>query len=131
MNVRQAKPSDLDDLIVLLSQLTTVGNPSNIDQSVYGNIYVATLSDKIVGTITLIIEPKIIHNGSSVGHIEDVVVNKDFRNKGIGKLLIDYVVEIARKAGCYKVILDCDENNVNFYQKSGFKTSGICMRLDM
>ena len=33
----------------------------------------------------------------------------------------------ARKAGCYKVILDCSEDNVDFYARSGFKRKEVHM----
>ena len=43
--------------------------------------------------------------------------------------MIEKVVQIAKKEGCYKVILDCDTKNVGFYQKCGFKNKGIEMAL--
>lgn len=89
INIRQAVPSDLPSLILLLSQLTTVGNPESslIDNNIYNNIYLACIDNIIVGTITLLIENKIIHNGSKVGHVEDVVIDSNHRKLGIGKLL--------------------------------------------
>ena len=135
IEVRQANKKDLNSLINLLSQLTVVGNPTveSINKNIYDNIYVAYLTDdnNIIGTITLFVEDKIIHNGSKVGHIEDVVVDKNYRKMGVGKLLIDYVVKLSKDRGCYKVILDCDEDNIKFYEKCGFKTKGVCMRFDI
>ena len=130
ITIRRAVPGDLDQLKKLLSQLTTVGNPSNdqINPSIYDNIYIACIDGMIIGTVTVLIEDKIIHNGSYVGHIEDVVVDQNYRTMGIGKLLLNYALKIAEEAGCYKVILDCDENNTGFYEKSGFKQKGVCMR---
>lgn len=131
MEIRQSNPSDIIQLITLLSQLTEVGNPRNIPDHVFENIYVAIMNDKIIGCATILIEDKIIHDGSKVGHIEDVVVHHNYRKSGIGKLLIDNCVKIAKQRGCYKVILDCDEHNVKFYEKCGFRTHGVCMRLDL
>jgi len=137
IRIRQAKPQDLFALVELLSDLTTVGNPQigNISKNIWKNIYVATIptlnSDTIIGSITLLIEPKIIHNGSSVGHIEDVVVSRSCRGNGVGTMLIKHVVNKAKEKGCYKVILDCDEKNIKFYEKEGFKQKGVCMRLDI
>ncbi|GAH34488.1 unnamed protein product, partial [marine sediment metagenome] len=129
--------SDLSQLIKLLGQLTTVGNPNhnNIKPSIYDNIYVATIihnkKEIIIGCVTILIEDKIIHNGGKVGHIEDVVVSNDYRGKGIGKIIINHCVALAKESGCYKVILDCNEENTKFYEKCGFKTHGVCMRIDI
>jgi len=134
IKIRQATKEDLSSLISLLSQLTTVGAPNSetINSSIYNNIYLACDNNgTVVGTITLLVEDKIIHNGSKVGHIEDVVVHSYYRKLGIGKLLIDHCLDLSKKFGCYKVILDCDEENIRFYEKCGFKTKGVCMRYDI
>jgi glucosamine-phosphate N-acetyltransferase len=34
---------------------------------------------------------------------------------------------IGRQLGCYKVILDCSEHNVNFYTRCGFKQKEVQM----
>ena len=132
--IRQANSEDLNQLIPLLSQLTIVGSieSSQITDHIYNNIYVLynTHTNDIVGTITLLIEPKIIHNAGFVGHIEDVVVDEKYRGKGFGNMLVNHAISIAKDRGCYKVILDCDEDNIYFYEKCGFKQKGVSMRLD-
>jgi glucosamine-phosphate N-acetyltransferase len=40
--------------------------------------------------------------------------------KGLGKGIIDFLTDVARRSGCYKVILDCDESNTGFYAKCGY-----------
>jgi glucosamine-phosphate N-acetyltransferase len=91
------------------------------------NIYVYLDDDKIVGCITLIIEQKIIHNGGKVGHIEDFVILEDYRNKGIGSLLYNYVKILCEQNKCYKMILDCDQCLENYYIKKGFTKKGSYM----
>ena len=86
--------------------------------------------DKIVGVASILMEEKMLKGGSSVGHIEDVVVDKTERSLGIGKALISRCVEAAKDFGCYKVILDCSEENIPFYVKCGFAPHSYCMRLD-
>ena len=71
-----------------------------------------------------------LHN-NSVGQIEDVVITKNFRGKGYGKLLIDKLSEIGiNKFNCYKIILDCLEKNIEFYKKCNFILAGYEMRLE-
>ena len=43
------------------------------------------ITDKIVGTTTLLVEPKFINKGMIVGYIEDVSINKDYEGLGIGR----------------------------------------------
>lgn len=35
--------------------------------------------------------------------------------------LIEHLKTIGVKMGCYKVLLDCSEKNVPFYERTGFK----------
>ena len=93
-------------------------------------ILVAVLDNRVVGSTTLLIEPKFIHDGGLVGHIEDVVVSRDNQNQGIGKKLILAALEFAKKAGCYKTILDCTDDVKPFYEKIGFKVHSKSMRYD-
>jgi len=93
-------------------------------------IMVADLEGQIVGSITLLIEPKFIHQGGLVGHIEDVVVRSELQGKGIGEQLVKAALEHAKNHGCYKTILDCDDNVKSFYEKIGFKRNSNAMRFD-
>ena len=93
-------------------------------------IAVAITDDKVVGAATLFIEPKFIHNGGNVGHIEDVVVDKNYQGKKIGEKIIKYLLEEAKTNGCYKTILDCSDEVKPFYEKLGFKHNANALRLD-
>ena len=81
-------------------------------------IQVAIDDKKIVGCITLLIEQKFIHDGGLVGHIEDVVVRKDYEGKGIGMKLVTSMLEYAKRKNCYKTILDCKDDVKQFYEKN-------------
>lgn len=85
----------------------------------------------IVASGSLLIERKLIRGGAKVGHIEDVVVHDSCRGKGTGRLLLDHLIAAAKLANCYKVILDCAESNVAFYEKCGFYRKEVHMRLDL
>ncbi len=98
-------------------------NPNHI-------IIVAEMNDKIIGATTLLIEPKFIHKGGFVGHIEDVVVSKEFQGQKIGEKIIKYVLKVAEKHNCYKTILDCSDDVKQFYEKMGFKYHSNEFRFD-
>ena len=79
----------------------------------------------VVGYGSIFIERKI--RGGKKGHIEDIAVHPDFRKKGIGKLLINALYQIAQEEKCYKVSLVCKEGNLSFYQKCDFMIDGISL----
>ena len=93
-------------------------------------IYVAVYDSKIIGSATIFIEPKFIHCGGKVGHIEDVVVSKKHQAEGIGLKLIRALIQYAEKKGCYKTVLDCTDEVMPFYEKLGFKHFSNSMRID-
>ncbi|HSB84002.1 MAG TPA: GNAT family N-acetyltransferase [Nitrosarchaeum sp.] len=93
-------------------------------------IAVAVIDGKVVGATTLLIETKFIHNGGKVGHIEDVVVDKNYQRKGIGEKIIKYLLKYAKESGCYKTILDCVDDVKPFYEKLGFKHNANALRFD-
>lgn len=93
-------------------------------------IFVAVLDGKVVGSTTVIIESKFIHDGGHVGHIEDVVVAKEHQGKGIGEKLVCELLDYTKKNNCYKTILDCKDDVKIFYEKIGFKREANCMRFD-
>jgi len=74
----------------------------------------------IIGSVTIFIEIKLIHNFGKVAHIEDVIVDNECRGKGLGKLLVQKCIDYARTHNCYKIILNCSDENIPFYEKCGF-----------
>lgn len=78
----------------------------------------------IIAAGTLILERKFIRNCGLVGHVEDIVVDSSQRGKNLGKILLQILKDLAVKMGCYKVILDCEESKVQFYEKCGFTEKG-------
>ena len=93
-------------------------------------IHVAIDDKKIVGSTTLFIEQKFIHDGGLVGHIEDVVVRKDYEGQGIGMKLVISLLNVAKQKKCYKTILNCEDSLKQFYEKIGFKKATNEMRYD-
>lgn len=57
------------------------------------------------------------------------MVHPKARGLGLGKKLIGRLVEMAREAGCYKVTLECSDENVEFYGKCGLCRKGNQMCL--
>ncbi len=120
-SLRQASDIDRNKAEEIFEKINS--NPDHI-------VAVAELDRKIVGATTLLIEPKFIHTGGLVGHIEDVVVDKNFQGQKIGEQIMKYLLEFAKKRGCYKTILDCTDEVKPFYEKLGFKHIANELRYD-
>jgi len=138
--IRKIIESDLEN--GFLESLDNLRQTSSLEQNSVRNIlkkilesenhiiHVAELNGKIVGSTTLLIEQKFIHEGGFVGHIEDVVVNKEFEGQGIGMKLVLSLLDVAKEKKCYKTILNCEDKLISFYEKIGFKQKSIEMRFD-
>ena len=140
ITIRKLQKDDLWNGFLLT--LDSLRQSSNIDKKTAEKIFdkinsnpdhivvVAVIEGKIVGSTTLLIETKFIHNGGKVGHIEDVVVDKEYQRKGIGEKIITYLLRYAKDQGCYKTILDCVDDVKPFYEKLGFKHNANALRFD-
>jgi glucosamine-phosphate N-acetyltransferase len=143
--IRSLEPSDFSKgFLALLAKLTTVGNVSeeeftrrfeeifDAEKKIEGQsppYTIAVIEDqgRIVATGTLLIEKKFIHSCGCIGHIEDVVVDEAIRGHQLGKRIIRFLTDCAKDANCYKVILDCSEHNVGFYEKCGYSRKSVQM----
>jgi len=140
ITIRKIRESDLSNgFLESLDNLKTASNLSNekaraILKKITGNpnnvIFVAVLDNKVVGSVSMIIEQKFIHDGGLVGHIEDVVVSKEHEGVGVGFKIMQTALEYAKNQGCYKTILDCDDKVRPFYERLGFKRHSNGMRFD-
>ncbi|KAK6201074.1 acyl-CoA N-acyltransferase [Scheffersomyces amazonensis] len=135
---RKLQLSDYETYVENLKVLTTVGEVSlesftellNHWQSLpelYHPYVISNVEGSVVATGMLLIERKLIHECGLVGHIEDISVSKVEQGKKLGYHMISSLTSIAQELGTYKVILDCSPENVGFYEKCGFKNSGIEM----
>lgn len=55
------------------------------------------------------------------GYLQKLVVDKNYRGKGVGKKLIDLAVKKLQDLGALYIPVSCDTKNLPFYQKVGFK----------
>lgn len=137
MEIRELKKFDYYlEYFELLSQLSEIKKCSlevflfyldNIKKNNNHKIFVIEDNNKIIGNITVILEQKFIRGCKKVGHIEDVVVHKDYRGKGLARKLLYFAENYCKKNNCYKIILDCSEEYKKFYEKNGFSEKNIQM----
>lgn len=65
-------------------------------------------------------------------YIDDLCVDEELRGQHIGKQLYDYVLDFAKKEGCYNVTLNvwsCNEGAMKFYEKCGLVPQKVGMEV--
>jgi len=93
--------------------------------------YVGYEDDKPIAIGSIILSDRLIHNGGVCGILEDIAVSKKFQRKGYGSKIVEYLLDIAARYGCYKAVLYCSIENEEFYTKCGFYKSQTLMRKDL
>jgi glucosamine-phosphate N-acetyltransferase len=90
-------------------------------------IVIRNADQKIIGAGTIFKIDK-LHN-NPIGQIEDVMIAEQYRGKGLGKLIVNNLTQIGLDDFlCYKVILNCLDKNIGFYDKCDFETTGVQMK---
>jgi glucosamine-phosphate N-acetyltransferase len=143
--IRDIEENDIESggLLEVLENLAPVGGLSKpaakailkeIKSNPLHRIFVAVIQDGsnqglIIGTTTLLVEPKFIFGGGRVAHIEDVAVRAEYQRKGIGFKLVSYATEQAAIMRCVRTVLDCSDENIPFYEKIGYSYHGNSMKI--
>ena len=84
--------------------------------------FVAEIDDKVQG-IALIYFRYSTWKGEVV-HLEDLIVDENFRGQGIGEKLLNAVIEFGKERQVKRIsweVLDWNINAINFYKKKGAK----------
>lgn len=137
MRVRRAKRADVSAMVELLCELFTIEDDFTIDRPKHERglnlllenpdavVLVVEHEDKVIGMAS--VQPLISTAiGERVGLIEDVVITSAFRGNGIGRGLIQTLINETQQAGMKRLALGADERNlgaIEFYKKFGFTTS--------
>jgi glucosamine-phosphate N-acetyltransferase len=111
--LQQIKLNPLHKVFVAIEENECVGNNQGL----------------VIGTTTLLVEPKFIFGGARFGHIEDVAVKKGYERMGVGSKLVSHATESAAKMGCMKTVLYCSDDRMYFYKKLGYSYRDNCMEI--
>lgn len=148
-NIREACSADLSNIVRLLAndplgkqressqdplpqQYYTAFTEIDVDP----NNYLIVLEDdkKIIGTCQLTIIRYLTYQGGKRGQIEGVRVDESYRGQGIGKLMIEWVINKSRELNCHLIQLTMDKKRfetIEFYQKLGFIASHEGLKLHL
>lgn len=106
----EKKFDDFWNINILKSEL-------NNNNSLY---FVAKNENEVLGFIGILIN-------IDFTEITNIVVKKDFRNFGIGKMLLEKIIEETKKFNKEMICLEVNENNINainLYEKYRFEEVG-------
>lgn len=143
IRIRPATPEDIREMTDLLEELFSIEadfSPDPLKQakgiallltSASAGVFVAQKTRQIVGMVTVQAVISTAEGGRS-GLMEDLIVTKSLRGKGIGSALFAMVQTWCRNRGISRIQLLADQNNpaaLRFYTKSGWsRTELITLR---
>jgi len=149
IRVREATAADLPRIVELLAQLSldepaeAPGEPlaegyraafREIEADSRQRLLVVDVAGRVQGTAVMVIVANLGHQGRPYAVVENVVVDAQRRSGGLGALLMQHTVELAREAGCYKVVLTSNKRRPDahrFYERLGFQAKHEGFRLDL
>lgn len=86
------------------------------------NIYMASEEGRILGTAT--VSFRAVPSFGLVAHVDDVVVDKDCRYRGVGQMLMDHIEKRARRRGCEGIELTSRQSRPaanRLYRRLGYR----------
>ncbi|MEC9492482.1 GNAT family N-acetyltransferase [Flexistipes sp.] len=137
IKVRKACKKDIDKMLCLLKELFRMESVDFDRKTQYKGLlflmenenraaaFVAELDKEIIGMCTI---QTLISTAktSYTAYIEDLCVDSDYRNEGIGGSLLEYCEKWCIKNNIAGIHLLADGKNkkaLNFYKKNGWKTT--------
>ncbi len=116
--VRPAAGQDLPSLLELYREFDQAYDPLSDEGGVdYRSLWLQVAADPrqqvlaavgggvLLGSATVVIVPNLGHHGRPWAAVENVVVRRDCRGRGVGTALLTEAGRIARSHGCYKLAL--------------------------
>ena len=70
--------------------------------------------------------PNLTRNVLPYAFVENVVTHENYRNRGFATACLNYAKEIAKEAGCYKIMLMTStdkDSTLSFYEQAGYNSS--------
>ena len=131
--IRIAKQEDADEICRLYRQLSNSSDicvlPEKIKdfkKDANNVLLVVEINKQICGTALVIICPDVMFKSQPFAVIENLIVNNDKRNKGIGTALFKYIERYCWDKDCSKIMLLSSKERENahvFFKKFGFDES--------
>lgn len=144
--IRKATDSDLPIIEKLIIELIdsmdnregiathmALENCRNLLSDANSYFLLAEIEGEVIGFINLTIRKTLLHSGPS-GLIDEFIVTRSCRSKGVGKQLIHAATQKCKQLGCCEVEVSTEFTNTNakeFYRKCGFEERGVILEKDL
>jgi GNAT superfamily N-acetyltransferase len=134
LSIRIAEEKDIPVILSLIKELAEfekLSDEVNVSEDIlkenlfgkrkYAEVIIAELNEKPAG------QALFFHNFSTFKgkpgiYLEDLYVKPEYRSKGIGKALLNKLIETAKERKCSRiewVVLDWNKSAIDFYKKMG------------
>lgn len=140
--VRKAESKDFESILNLIKELAlfekapekVINTVEQMNEEVdFFHCYVAeTAQGEIIG-MALYFFAYYTWVGKSL-YLDDLYVKQEYRGAGIGRKLLDEILEIAKKENCKRVrwqVLDWNTLAINFYKSIGAELDGEWINCDV
>ena len=152
MKIRKAEYNDINGIMNLLKQVAQVhhnGRPDIFKENAYKYnedelkiiiddenkpIFVCVNEkNEVCGYAFCIFQQHINNNvltDIKTLYIDDLCIDENLRGQSIGTYIYEFVVDFAKKQGCYNLTLNvwsCNKSAINFYEKCGLVPQKIGM----
>ena len=139
IKLRHAKEIDVKSIIELQTQLDRPSPKDRYETKKFRNlvksyiqsnhtkgnhgIILAMIGSKIIGMVSFVLLER-LNQPLSEFWIPELLVSKEYRSQGIGKLLVQKCESLAKRKKCYRIRLESRNDRIdahNFYKKIGFQ----------
>lgn len=153
ISIRKARPEDIPELSELLVEICDfhcIGRPDifkngqkyndkELDKLIKAEdrlTFVALDGENIIASAYCILKSRggSVVKSARILYVDDLCVKKQYRSKGVGRLLFERIKETAREAGISTIELNVWEfegSAVGFYEKMGMSTQRRIMELKL
>jgi len=149
LEIRAARERDLDAIVALLADdelgsrrergdgsasASYLGAFEEIDRDPRNELAVVEDAGQVVAVLQLTFVPSLTHSGGERAQIEGVRVATGHRGGGVGRALLGWAIETARRRGCRMVQLTTDKRRPDarrFYESLGFEATHEGMKLPL
>ena len=110
---------NVKDILYLYNDVGWSSYTKNIDsliKSIKNSLKVISVWDKDL----LVCLIRVVGDGHSIIYIQDILILQKYQNRGIGKRLIEIILDKYKNVMQKVLLTDKEEKNILFYKKVGF-----------